>query len=312
MLLGAEYMVSSNDYSRFVIVESTTEEDMKIIKKELEQYNMEQTNGEWNKPEIEINLVLRDNDGKVVGGINCSTLCRVMWLELFWVDEKYRGLGYGRDLLLEAERTGMENGCVASGTWTFSFQAPEFYQSIGYEILGIFDGYADGITEYVLMKKLQPNKQKKYELQNDDTSKRLKISETTNKEEMKFVSKGLHEYVEGHVGELRKKYTEIGIKLIIKNHEGKIIGGINAGTTLRTMYIEELWIDEDYRGQGYGKELMMMAEKMARENSCISGQTWVLSFQAPEFFRKLGYEAFGISEGWYPNGIKEYEFIKRF
>ena len=308
-VLGAVYMMKPN---RCVIDDSPTKEEMQIIKKGLEDYNMEQTNGEWNKPEMEINLVLKDNDRNTVGGINASTLCRVMWLELFWVDEKYRGLGYGRDLLLEAERIGMENGCVASGTWTFSFQAPEFYQSNGYEIIGLFEGYADGITEYVLMKKLKSTERKQDELQQKDNSKRFTITDKIEEGDMKIVSDGLHEYVKSHVGKLRKKYKEIGIRLVLKNHDDEIIGGINAGTTLGTMYIEEIWIHEDYRGQGYGKELMMKAEEIARENGCISGQTWVLSFQSPEFFQKLGYEAFGISDGWYPNGIKEYDFIKRF
>ena len=305
-------MVSHKDSTRFVINDSPTKEEMQIIKKGLEDYNMAQTNGEWNKPEIEINLVLKDNAGNIVGGINASTLCRVMWLELFWVDERYRGLGYGRDLLLEAERVGMKYGCVASGTWTFSFQAPEFYQSIGYEILGIFEGYVEGITESVLMKRLNSTEQGKNESHHEENSKQIMITDKLEEGDMKIVSDGLHGYAEEHVGELRKKYREIAIRLVLKNHENEIIGGINAGTTLGTMYIEELWIHEEYRGQGYGKELMMKAEEIARENGCISGQTWVLSFQSPEFFQKLGYEAFGISDGWYPNGIKEYEFIKRF
>ncbi len=77
------------------------------------------------------------------------------------------------------------------------------------------------------------------------------------------------------------------------------------------MYIEHLWLDERYRGLGYGKKLMTEAERIAQENECIASQTWCLSFQAPEFFQKLGYEAFGISDG-YPDPIKEYYFIKKF
>jgi ribosomal protein S18 acetylase RimI-like enzyme len=298
--------------TRFTINEHPTKEEMGVIKHRLEEYNMAQTNGEWNKPEMEINVVLKDNDRNVIGGINASTLCRAMWLEVFWVDEEYRGQGYGRDLLLEAERIGIENGCVASGTWTFSFQAPEFYQKVGYEVIGIFNGYVEGVTEYVLMKNLKSDGRKRVNLHYGDKSQCFTISETTNEDDMKVVSEGLHKYVMGHVGELRKKYREIGIRLVIKNHDGEIIGGINAGTTLGTMYTEEIWIDEKYRKQGYGKELMLKAEEIAKENGCISGQTWVLSFQAPGFFQKLGYEPFGVSDGWYPNGIMEYDFIKRF
>ena len=56
---------------------------------------------------------------------------------------------------------------------------------------------------------------------------------------------------------------------------------------------------------------MSKAEEIAKENGCKSGQTWVLSFQAPKFFERMGYESFGISDG-FPKGITENYFIKRF
>jgi ribosomal protein S18 acetylase RimI-like enzyme len=304
-------MTSKKESTRFDIINNPTKEEMRVFKKRLQDYNMEQTNGEWNKPEIEINLVLKDNDGNVLGGINASILYWVMWLEIFWVDEKYRGLGYGRKLLLEAEKIGKNHGCVASGTWTFSFQAPEFYQRVGYEVIGVFDGYVNGITEYVLLKNLNSD-DPKYKASVADFSKQFTISDVTNDDDMKIVSEGLHEFVAGHVGELRKQYPEIGIRFIVKNRDEEIIGGMNAGTTLGTMFIEEIWVDEEYRGQGYGKALLLNAEDIAKQYGCISGQIWILSFQNPSFFWKMGYEAFGISEGYYPNGIKEYDCIKRF
>ncbi|MHA1925104.1 MAG: hypothetical protein ACXABV_07220 [Candidatus Thorarchaeota archaeon] len=55
----------------------------------------------------------------------------------------------------------------------------------------------------------------------------------------------------------------------------------------------------------------MEAERIAKENGCISGQAWVLSFQTLKFFQKLGYEVFGISED-YPEPTKECYFIKKY
>ena len=68
-------------------------------------------------------------------------LTGIMHLETPWIDERFRRRGYGRDLVLEAERIGRKKGYPASQTWTFSFQAPKFYQSIGYKVKGIFEGY---------------------------------------------------------------------------------------------------------------------------------------------------------------------------
>jgi ribosomal protein S18 acetylase RimI-like enzyme len=62
---------------------------------------------------------------------------------------------------------------------------------------------------------------------------------------------------------------------------------------------------------GYGKELVSKAEHIAKERGCISAQTFSYSFQAPEFYQKLGYEIFGIIDD-YPNGIKKYFLKKKF
>jgi ribosomal protein S18 acetylase RimI-like enzyme len=293
-----------------IISESPSEEEIKIVQNGLEEYNSNYPSGDLDIPTPDISLVLKDKNGNIVGGVITSMLFGVMHLEVLWIDEKYRGLGLGRDLVLKAERIGKEKGYSTSQTWSFSFQAPEFYQSIGYKVLGIFDGYIDGITEYVLMKRLETDQQVPNE-DNDPDREGFTISEDTSEASMKVLHDGLHKYVSEHVGELRKKNPEIKINLAVKDKDGQVIGGILAGTTLKTMYIRHLWIAERYRGRGYGRKLLMTAEKTAIENGCISGQTWVLSFQSPEFFQKLGYEIFGISDG-YPDSNKEYYFIKRF
>jgi ribosomal protein S18 acetylase RimI-like enzyme len=307
-------MNSESTPSRFAITSNLTEDDIKAIQKGLQDFNKEHPNGDLDIPIPDISLVLKDKDGGVVGGVVTSMLTGVMHLEVLWVDDKYRGQGYGRDLVLEAERVGRGKGYKTSQTWTFSFQAPDFYQSIGYKVIGIFDGYLDGITEYVLMKRLGTHHQTYGDdngLRGQVISDRLEISEDATAEVMKTVRERLGRNFKEHVGELQKQNPEVKIRLAIKDREGRILGGILAGTVLGTMAIEHLWVDESRRGQGYGKELLMAAERIAKKSGCISGQTWVLSFQAHGFFRKQGYRVFGISDG-YPNGIKEYYFIKRF
>ena len=295
------------------IRDDLSEDEVKTIQKKLETFINKETDGELDIPD-DVHLVLKDHDGNIVGGVITSAKIRVMFLEVLWVDETYRGLGYGRDLVLEAERIGSKKGYMASQTWTFSFQAPEFYQSIGYDVIGIYDGYTHGVTEYVLMKRLNTDNQKfedKTEMDKAETSDRFTISEDKTEESEKILRDGLRKYVVEHVGELRKNNPEIAIRLVIRDDDGKIVGGIIAGTTLKTMYITGLWVDENYRRLGYGSKLMLKAEEIAKENGCIAGQTWVLSFQAPEFFERLGYESFGMSDG-FPKGITEHYFIKRF
>jgi len=295
------------------IRDDLSEDEVKAIHKKLESSLNEETDVEMDIPD-DIHLVLKDHDGNIVGGVITSAKIRVMFLEVLWVDEAYRGLGYGRDLVLEAERIGYEKGYISSQTWTFDFQAPEFYQNIGYDVIGVYDGYTDCITEIVLIKRLNSRDQRfedRIEMEEGGASDRFTISEDKTEESVIILRAGLKKYVEEHVGELRNKNPEIAIRLGIRDDEGNIVGGILAGTTLKTMYITGLWIHENYRRLGYGSKLMSKAEEIAKENGCKSGQTWVLSFQAPKFFERMGYESFGISDG-FPKGITEYYFIKRF
>ena len=295
---------------RFSITKTPSAEDMKVVWGGVEDHNKQYTYGDLDIPAPDISLVLKDPNGAIIGGVITSMKAKVMHLEVLWIDKPHRRQGHASTLLLAAERLAKEDGYTASQPWTFSFQGPEFYQSIGYKILGIFDGYTDNIIEYVLMKKLTTPTQTPPEPSKPPIDG-YTIIEDNSEESMKILHGGLHQHVTEHVGELRKNNPEIQINLVIKDNANQVIGGIQAGTTLKTMYIEHLWTHEHHRKQGYGKKLLLAAEAIARENGCISGQASVLSFQAPGFFHKLGYETFGISDG-YPDPIKEYFLIKKF
>ena len=292
----------------FEITTDPTEEEVEVFQKGFEAYNMEQTNGEFCSPQPWLSLVLKDHEGTIVGGIMTSTLYWTQYLEVLWVDEKYRGLGYGRDLVLEANRLGREQGCVSSHTYTFSWQAPEFYQAAGYKLIATYDGYVGGIKEHILMKKLEGMDNSTHKKRD---SSRFTIVEDSTPESQKIVQRGLGSNFEDYVSQVLKEYPHTGYCFILKKNDGEVIGGINGYTTLGTIFIEGLWVAESYRGQGYGKELLMHAENLAKERRCIANQGACFTFQNLEFFKKHGFGFYGHTDT-YPNGIKEYFLIKKF
>ncbi|MFW9778986.1 MAG: GNAT family N-acetyltransferase [Candidatus Heimdallarchaeota archaeon] len=292
---------------RFFISENPSDAEMKIVQKGLEDHNKRQPYGELAIPTPDISLVLKNHDGIIIGGVITSMLTGVMHLEVLWVEESYRNQGFGKALVLEAERIGKEKGYSASQTWTFSFQAPEFYQRIGYKIVGIFDGYTNDITEYVLLKKFGSDEP----LANSFSYAGFSILEESSEKSMGVLHRGLRQYVKKHVGELREKYPGIRINLALKNSDQHVVGGLHAYTTLGAVHTECIWVDEQYRNLGYGTKLLMAAEKVAKKNECVSALATAYSFQSPEFFENLGYSVFGISDG-YPNSINEFFLIKRF
>jgi len=301
-------MNTPSDSSRFNVIANPTEDDVKEFQKGLEAYNMEKTNGEFNSPQPWLNLVLKDHEGKIVGGILTSTLYWSLYLEVLWVDNKYRGLGYGRHLVLAAQKLAKKNGCITSHVYTFSWQAPDFYQAVGYKLIATYEGYHGGITELILMKRLDTIDD---ESAQKVDSTRFTISEDSTEESQTIVRKGLRSNFEKYVSDLMKEYPQTGYKLVIKNDDGQVIGGVNGYTIFGTMNVEALWVDEIYRGKGYGRDLLLHAEKLAKEKGCIAGQIACFSFQNLAFLKKQGYNSHGVSDG-YPEEVKEYYLIRKF
>jgi len=299
------------DTQIFGISEAPSKEEMEQIHNAVENHNRTQTHGEYDQPGIEISLVLKDSYGNVQGGVIASTVFKVMHLEVLWVAEDYRGHGYGRQLVLGAEQIGFENGCITSQTWTFSFQGPEFYPTIGYEQIGTYDGYPNGLTEHVFMKRLSANLHHRNNISNEycvPDSRGLYLTTDVSEEDQKILHAGLHHHVKAHVGDGDKG---ISIKLVIKDQQGELIGGLYAWTTLRNLIFEHIWIEERYRRKGLGQMLMREGERIARENGCIASQAYSFSFQVPGFFEKMGYKILGVSKG-YPHPVKEFYLIKKY
>ncbi len=60
--------------------------------------------------------------------------------------------------------------------------------------------------------------------------------------------------------------------------------------TWNTLHIELLWLSEEVRGKGIGKELLDIAETYAVQNECGNALVETTSWQAKPFYEKNGYE----------------------
>ena len=110
------------------------------------------------------------------------------------------------------------------------------------------------------------------------------------------IIKGLMAYTTRAVGNWN--FERISITL---RHKGAIVGGLAADTYLAWMFIALFWVDEKFRDKGFGSKLIRTAEKEARKRGVKHAYVDTFSFQAPGFYRKLGYREFGRLKG-FPKG----------
>lgn len=91
-----------------------------------------------------LNIVVRDADDQIVGGLAATTYWQWLDIDNFWLREDRRGVGIGREVLAMAEAEAIARGCVRVQLRTFDFQARDFYERQGYRVVGTLADYPPG------------------------------------------------------------------------------------------------------------------------------------------------------------------------
>lgn len=137
------------------IIQQWNQEDSDYIRKRVIEHNLSKLPDEVKHPVKNISFMLKCEDGEILGGITGTIFWYHLHIDFLWVDESLRGEGYGEKLLDYIEKTARENNCRLIQLDTFSFQAPDFYQKYGYQIVGIIEEHpTKDFQQYYLEKRL--------------------------------------------------------------------------------------------------------------------------------------------------------------
>ena len=122
-----------------------------FVDEQLHQFNVAEIGAYKYTP---LFLFLRDSQNQVVGGLN--GFMGLTWLNIgtLWITEKLRGQGYGRKLVKTAEQEAIKHGCFNAYLFTYSFQNPQFYQRLGYQVFGKLEDFPPSHSRYFLKKEL--------------------------------------------------------------------------------------------------------------------------------------------------------------
>lgn len=112
-------------------------------------------------------------------------------------------------------------------------------------------------------------------------------------EDVDFINKKIDEYNSSQVP-FSQEPVETGINYSLKNDNGNLVGGITAFIYgWKILYIHVLWVQDEYRHDGYGSMLLTQVENEARNMGSTLVHLDTFDFQAKDFYIKHGYEIFG-------------------
>ena len=100
------------------------------------------------------------------------------------------------------------------------------------------------------------------------------------------------------------------LAILLRDGTDRIEAGLAGHTWGGACEVRFLWVDAPLRGRGLGRRLLRAAEDEARARGCAKLVLSTHSFQAPGFYRKLGYAPAGAFDG-YPRGHRQIFLEKR-
>jgi ribosomal protein S18 acetylase RimI-like enzyme len=134
-----------------VVIDAPSEDDRNAVLEHLRTANTARA-GSANLRTFAI--LLQGGPGHSLGGVWGYTAYGWMFIQYLAISEAYRGQGLGKNLMASAEELARNKTCTGIWLDTYSFQAPGFYEMLGYSVFGRIDDYPVGHHRLFLLKRL--------------------------------------------------------------------------------------------------------------------------------------------------------------
>ena len=131
------------------------EDEAEHIGNMLLEFNLKSEPLTQEKPFININRCVKDENGEVIGGIlACLALWNILSIDTLWVKKEFRNQGVAKQLMSLVEAEAKNRGCHIVYLSTYDFQAKDFYLKNEYKIFGVLDDCPKNHKLYHLCKRL--------------------------------------------------------------------------------------------------------------------------------------------------------------
>ena len=106
-----------------------------------------------------------------------------------------------------------------------------------------------------------------------------------------------------------EEYAELTI--VARADDGSVVSAALGDTGRGWLHISVIWVDERFRRQQLGRQLVTMMEKEALQRGCSAAWLDTFSYQARPFYERHGYEVVCTIPD-YPQGHEHYMLTKTF
>jgi len=124
--------------------------------------------------------------------------------------------------------------------------------------------------------------------------------------EQSLVSEGFRAHSAENNGPAYRKQQA---RWLVFDEQGSLRGVLAADILWDWVYVDELWISKESRGNGIGRQLMQRAEQFASSEGLQGIWLWTQSWQAEGFYKRLGYREFTRFDN-FPRGYARIGFRK--
>lgn len=123
-----------------------------------------------------------------------------------------------------------------------------------------------------------------------------------------IMSKGFVDYEKSHGIDVN--YQRFSI--VFSDNHNNPTGVLCAYTAFAEIYIDDIWVHEQQRGQGIGRELIQTLEDKFKDQGFNNINLVTSEFQAPDFYRKCGFEQEFVRINHHNPKLTKYFFVKYF
>ena len=116
------------------------------------------------------------------------------------------------------------------------------------------------------------------------------LTDAPGAEDESVIRDGLSAYNFGKAGYRDQRPLAI---LVSDPETGEVVGGLLGRTSFGLLYVDRFFLPEGLRKQGLGTRIIRAAEEEGARRGCSRAILSTLSFQAPGFYERQGWEVLG-------------------